>query len=88
MKHSGFFVFSLLAALIFSTDAAVSGRFQLNPFTALLAAKGKATLLAGKGIGGGATLAGAGAAISSGSGGRGSTTIINNVVNSNTRFRG
>ena len=88
MKHT---VFALLfAASIFSADAAVTGVFtaRINPLTALLAAKGKATLLAGKGIGGGATLAGAGAAISSSSGGRGSTTIINNVVNSNTRFRG
>ena len=62
MKHFGLLVFAvLLATLIFPTEAAVSGAFRINPFTALLAAKGKASLLAGKGIGGGATLAGAGA---------------------------
>ena len=79
MKHIGFFVFAaVFACLTFSTEAAVSGGFRVNPFTALLAAKGKATLLAGKGIGGGRALAGAGAAAAAGRG-RGSASVI--VVN-------
>ena len=85
MKY--FFVFALLATLLLSADAApsLSGNVRFDPFSALLAAKGKATLLAGLGIGSGAALAGAG--VAAGAGGRG-PTIINNVVRtSNTRFK-